>query len=376
MNRTLLACAALLLVAPTVAAETRQTSAGAVEVEKAVSGLALPWAIAFLPEDALLITEKAGGLWYLTCNERRRVAGLPEFRVQGQGGLLDVVAARDFPVSRTIYLSYAAPIGSGAGTALARARLSDDGSRLEDLTEVFRLDEGSRRGQHFGSRIVEAPDGTLFLTVGERGDRRNAQRLDRAEGSVLRLNPDGSIPTDNPFANGGARPEIYSYGHRNPQGAALDLQGRLVISEHGPQGGDEINRPEPGRNYGWPVATYGEEYGGGRIAAPLAEGIAPPLWYWTPSIAPSGLAVYSGKLWPEWRGDLFAGSLKFDYIARLEETGTGYREAEQLLRREYVRIRDVREAPDGALWFLAEGDGAAYRMVPAGGAPLACEYPG
>jgi len=237
---------------------------------------------------------------------------------------------------------------------------------LEDVRVIFELAPGTSGGRHFGSRIVEAPDGSLFLTIGDRGDRPAAQDLSRANGSVIRVNRDGSVPDDNPFADtNGARPEIYSYGHRNPQGAALDSSGRLWVNEHGARGGDEVNLVEPGKNYGWPVISYGKHYSGGKIGEGTEKpGMMQPLHYWDPSIAPSGMIVYSGKLWPEWEGDLFVGSLKFGLISRLEVMDEGVSEAERLESDETARVRDIVEAPDGSIWFLSVGQGAAYRMTP------------
>ena len=202
--------------------------------------------------------------------------------------------------------------------------------------------------------------------MGERGDRDRAQDTDNLLGKVVRVGTDGSIPADNPFTNGGGRPEIWSYGHRNPQGAAMDADGRLWTVSHGARGGDEINRPEPGKNYGWPVITYGIDYSGARIGTGThKEGMEQPIWYWDPSIAPSGMMIYSGKLWPDWSGDIFTGSLKFDFLTRLDRDGDTITGAENMLEGHAVRIRDVREGPDGAIWFLAQGDGTLYRMTPA-----------
>jgi glucose/arabinose dehydrogenase len=271
---------------------------------------------------------------------------------------------RDFAQSREVYLSYAKPQRGGAGTALAVARLSPDGSQLEDVRTIFEIAPGSSGGRHFGSRIVEAPDGTIFLTVGDRGDDASAQDLTRHNGSVIRLNRDGSVPADNPFVGqSGARPEIWSYGHRNPQGAALDLEGNLWVNEHGARGGDEVNRVVRGANFGWPVISYGEHYSGRKIGEGTEKpGMEQPAFYWDPSIAPSGMMIYSGALWPEWRGDMFVGSLKFDYIARLD--GATVREVEQMEGPQTQRVRDIREAPDGSIWFLSVGEGAVYRMTP------------
>ncbi len=346
-------------------AERLQTSAGPVLVEQRVGGLSQPWAIGFLPDGGQLITLRDGGLVLVRDGAATPVEGVPQVLADGQGGLLDLVVARDFATSREVFLSYAKPMARGAGTALAAARLSADGRRLEDLRVLFEMSAGSRRTQHYGSRIVEAPDGTLFLTIGDRGDRGRAQDLGVHNGKVVRVTRSGAVPGDNPSLSG-AQPEIWSYGHRNPQGAALDERGRLWTVEHGARGGDEINRPEAGRNYGWPIISYGRHYSGLRIGEGTAKaGMEQPAHYWDPSIAPSGMMIYSGRLFPEWRGDIFVGSLKFDMISRLDREGERVREAERLFQDKFQRIRDVREAPDGSIWFLSVVDGAAYRITPA-----------
>lgn len=350
-----------LIALPATALET---SVGDVAVEPIVTGLNAPWSVGFLPNRDMLITERAGTLLYVTQGEMHEISGLPEIAVVGQGGLLDVLVPTDFAETREIFFSYAKPQGRAEGTALARARLSDDNRSLEEVEVIFELEPGSSGGQHFGSRIVEAVDGTLFLTIGERGDRPSAQDLSRENGSVVRVNRDGTIPDDNPFVGEeGAQPAIWSYGHRNPQGAAMDLDGDLYVIEHGARGGDEVNLIEKGANYGWPVIAYGRHYSGGQIGEGTEkEGMKQPVHFWDPSMAPSGAMVYSGALWPEWEGDMFVGSLKFDYIARLE--GDPFAEAEQLSSDETLRVRDVREGPEGAIWFLSEGNGTLYRMTP------------
>ncbi|MEM9229874.1 MAG: PQQ-dependent sugar dehydrogenase [Pseudomonadota bacterium] len=361
-----LIAAVLIAVATTTAQgqDQQSTDAGPVAVTRMVSGLEEPWALAFVPGGSLLITERDGRLWHLSGSERISVSGVPEVAQLGQGGLLDVVVARDFAQTRSLFLSYSKPEGRGAKTALATARLSDDGTALEDLAVIFEMSEASGQGQHFGSRIVEARDGTLFLTIGDRGARGEAQNPDVHNGKVIRVNRDGSIPADNPFASGGALPHIWSIGHRNPQGAALDAEGNFWTVAHGARGGDEINRPQAGKNYGWPVISYGVHYSGASIGqGTTREGMEQPLHYWDPSIAPSGMMIYSGRLFPDWAGDIFVGSLKFDMISRLD-TGAGVREAERLFPGIYTRIRDIREAPDGSIWFLSVGDGAAYRITP------------
>ncbi|WP_319823692.1 PQQ-dependent sugar dehydrogenase [Thalassovita sp.] len=337
-----------------------------VQVVQVARGFDVPWSLAFLPDGAILVTERGGVLWRVAPDgARSRVEGVPRVRVQGQGGLLDVAVARDFANSRRVYLSYVTDQPGGSGTALAHARLSPDGTRLTEVTQIFQMTPGSRGGRHFGGRIVEAPDGALFLTIGDRGDSELAQNLQRHNGSVIRIRPDGGVPPGNPLADSpGALPEIWSYGHRNPQGAALDLQGRLWITEHGARGGDEANLIRKGANYGWPVIAYGRHYSGAKIGEGTAKpGMEQPVLYWDPSIAPSGLAFYDGNLFPHWRGHAFAGSLKFDYIARL--SGTPLHESERIQTPETRRVRDIRTGPDGAIWFLSEDRGALYRIIPA-----------
>ncbi|MEM8657691.1 MAG: PQQ-dependent sugar dehydrogenase [Pseudomonadota bacterium] len=359
-----LIAAALTLVAATGAQAQQQhtTGAGTVTVQPMVTGLEEPWALAFVPGGSLLITERDGRLWHMRGSERIALSGVPEVAQLGQGGLLDVVVARDFAQTRAVFLSYSKPARGGAKTALATARLSEDGTALEGVTDIFEMSEASSRGQHFGSRIVEARDGTLFLTIGDRGARGQAQNPQVHNGKIIRVNRDGSIPADNPFVNGGALPQIWSVGHRNPQGAAMDAQGRFWTVAHGARGGDEINQPEAGKNYGWPVISYGVHYSGQKIGEGVERaGMEQPYHYWDPSIAPSGMMIYSGQMFPEWNGDIFVGSLKFDMISRLE-VGGQVSEAERLFEGTYGRIRDIREAPDGSIWFLSVGEGAAYRI--------------
>lgn len=351
--------------APILQAETLETDQGAVRVERVVGGLDAPWGFAFLPGGGFLVTERDGRLTYVADGEAERVRGGPEVVARGQGGLLDVMVPRDFAQTRQVYLSYSAPRRDGAGTALGVGQLSSDGTRLEGFREIFVMEGGASGGRHFGSRIVEAPDGTLFLTIGDRGDADQAQNLATHHGTVVRLNRDGSVPGDNPFVElAGAQPEIWSYGHRNAQGAAMDARGRLWVVEHGARGGDEVNPVRRGANYGWPVISYGRHYSGARIGEGTSkDGMEQPAHYWDPSIAPSGMMIYSGKLWPDWRGDVFVGSLKFDYISRL--SGTPLQEVEQIEGPETARVRDIREAPDGTIWFISVGEGAVYRLSPA-----------
>ncbi len=363
----LAASVAVFRAGPGARAGEIDTAAGRVSITPVLTGLDEPWSLAFLPGGGFLVTERGGRLLHVEAGRVQPVAGLPEIEVDGQGGLFDVLVPRDFAATREVFLSYAAPQGRDSGTALARAGLSQDGSQLEGLRVLFAQAPGSSGGRHFGGRILEGADGHLFLTIGDRGDDDSAQDPASHNGTVVRLNRDGSVPAGNPFAGQpGARREIWSYGHRNPQGAALDAEGRLWVHEHGARGGDEVNLVLPGANYGWPVIAYGRHYTGLPIGEGThKEGMEQPALYWDPSIAPSGMAVYSGRLWPEWAGDMFVGSLKFDMIARLERDGEGWREAERLAAPETGRVRDIREAPDGSLWFLSVHEGAVFRMAPA-----------
>ncbi len=360
---------ALLLAAAPAAAETFPSSAGPLAVERIAGGLENPWALAFLPDGRLLVTERPGRLRILSGGALSEpITGVPDVYARGQGGLLDVAPARDFADSGLLFLSYAEPAEGGrARTAVARARLAGD--RLEDVRVIFRQAPALEGGRHFGSRVVEAEDGTLFVTLGDRGNRPMAQDPTNHVGKLVRIARDGAIPTDNPFADGAqALPEIYSLGHRNTQGADLDAEGRLWVVAHGARGGDEFNRPEAGRNYGWPVISYGRHYSG----APIGEGtekpgMEQPLFVWDPSIAPSGLSVYDGALFADWTGDLFVGALRGRMLVRVEiEDGAPTGVEERLLPDAFGRIRDVETGPDGALWFVTDEDpGGIFRSAPA-----------
>lgn len=344
--------------------------------EVVARGLQNPWGMAFIDGGRILVTERPGRLRVVGPDGRvgPPVEGLPAVDAVGQGGLLDVAADNDFARNRRIYFCYAEPaeglFASGNSTALASARLSADTRRLEDLKVLFSQRPKVDSRLHFGCRIAEAPDGTLFLTLGDRYHRmQDAQTLDNHHGKVVRIRKDGSVPPDNPFVNRpGAKPEIWSLGHRNLQGAAIGPDGRLWTSEHGPQGGDEINRPEAGRNYGWPVITYGENYGGGAIGEGITTraGLEQPLHHWTPSIAPAGMAfVSTDRYGPGFKGSLLVASLKFRYLARLQLDGTRVVKEDKLLTDIGQRLRDVAEAPDGTLWLLTdERDGQLLRLVP------------
>ncbi len=389
--------------------------AQSVRPESVATGLQNPWAVAFLPDGRFLVTERPGRLRVIEASGRvlPAVTGLPAVAAGGQGGLLDLLLDADFAANRTLYFCFSEPVaggnGSGNSTALARARLSSDATRLEDVKVIFSQKPKVASGAHFGCRIVESrtggqagkPDGMLFLTLGDRYIRKDeAQKLDNHLGKVVRIRKDGAVPADNPFNNAassraGALPEIWSYGHRNLQGATLAPDGTLWTHEHGAQGGDEINLPQPGRNYGWPVITFGENYGGGKIGDGITAkaGMEQPLHYWVPSIAPSGMAFLTSERYgKEWVGNLFVGSLKFGYLDRIELAepfrGRVVREYKLLgpddMQRTRnpstrpgitvdgalepmmpQRIRDVRQGPDGLLYVLTDqADGRLIRLLP------------
>lgn len=357
-----------------------------VRPETVASGLQNPWAVAFLPDGRFLVTERAGRLRVVERDGRlnKPVDGLPEVATGGQGGLLDLVLDADFANNRMLYFCFSEPasVGNGNSTALARAILSSDATRLSDVKVIFSQKPKITSSLHFGCRIVEsrAPglngkaDGKLFLMLGDRYFRAaDAQTLGNHHGKMVRINKDGSVPPDNPFiGRAGALPEIWSYGHRNPQGATLAPDGTLWMHEHGPQGGDEINLPKPSANHGWPVITYGANYGGGQIGQGLTAqaGMEQPLHHWTPSIAPSGMAFLTSERYGKaWQGNLFIGSLKFAYLNRLELTapysGSIVRES-KLISDVAERIRDVRQGADGLLYVLTDNrNGKLIRLLPA-----------
>lgn len=353
-----------------LAAETLPSQHYRLRVVTVAEGLEHPWSLAWLPDGRMLVTEREGRLRIVAPDGSLSapVAGLPEIADRGQGGLLDVLVDPAFEESRTIYFSFSEPGEGGAGTAVARAVL--DGERLSDLEVIFRQVPKSGGGRHFGSRLVMARDGTLFVTVGERGQRDRAQDTTINRGQVVRINTDGSIPPDNPFVGReGYRPEIWSFGHRNPQGAALHPEtGELWITEHGARGGDEVNVSRAGRNYGWPVIAYGRHYSGGKIGeGTRKEGMEQPVHFWDPSIAPSGMAFYTGDRFPAWRGNLLVGALKFRLVTRLVLDGERVVEKERFLEDFGARIRDVRQGPDGYVYLVTdESDGRILRLEPAG----------
>jgi glucose/arabinose dehydrogenase len=344
---------------------------GVVTVETIASGLEHPWALAFLPDGRILVTERAGRLRMVAPSGRvsEPLDGVPKVQVGGQGGLLDVAIDPKFTENRLVYLSYAEPGEGGASTAVARGRLGEAG--LENVQVIYRQVPKVEGNGHFGSRLVFADDGTLFVTQGDRqGYREQAQDLDSGLGKLVRIHPDGSIPADNPFrGTSGARPEIYSYGHRSVQAAALHPEtGRLWTVEHGARGGDELNHPEAGKNYGWPVITYGRDYSGARIGEGTAkEGMEQPVYYWDPVIAPSGAVWYTGDRYPGWTGSLFIGSMQPGALVRLTVENGRVTKEERHLAELGDRIRDVQQGPDGLLYVVTdEADGRLLRVVPEG----------
>jgi glucose/arabinose dehydrogenase len=377
LRHPLVSCAAAvfllgLAVQETLAKESRFSSdKHAFRLVTMVEGLVNPWSIAFLPDGRMLVTERPGRLRMVSKDFKLDpvpVEGLPPIVETGQGGLFDVVLHPGFAENGWIYIAYNGPGSSGWGTEMLRARL--EGNRLLDTQILFRLQPKTRTGQHFGGRIVFDRKGFVYLTLGERGDKERAQRLDDHAGSVIRLHDDGRVPADNPFVNRpGARPEKFTLGNRNMQGAALHPQtGELWTHEHGPQGGDEVNVMRAGRNYGWPVITYGVNYGIGTKIGEGTEkaGMEQPLYTWVPSIAPSGMTFYSGDRFPNWRGNLFVGSLKFQLLARLELDGEKIVKEERLIQGELGRIREVRTGPDGYIYLLTDApDGVLARIEPA-----------
>jgi len=362
MHRTLFLLAALTLPLAASAQSVIRTTAGPMQITPVAVGFDEPWALAFLPDGSFLVTERAGRLILVRDGVQQAVAGGPQVAEVGQGGLLDVMIPRDFAASREVWLTFADPQPDGASTAVGAGRLSADGTALEGFRTLHTGDP-ARGGRHFGSRVIEAPDGTVFVTTGDRGTGpygMQAQDQARVEGKVIHLNRDGTAATRLP----GWRAGLYSRGHRNAQGAAIGPDGALWLVEHGAQGGDEVNRVGQGLNYGWPVISYGENYGGGQIGVGTsAPDMEQPLHYWVPSIAPSGLMFYAGGLIPAWQGDLFTGSLNSDFLSRLDPD-RGFAE-ERLAAPQTGRVRDVAEGPDGAIWFVSVSDGAIYRLAPA-----------
>jgi glucose/arabinose dehydrogenase len=347
------------------------TGHGKVRLVTVATGLAHPWGMAFLPDGRLLVTERPGRLRIIGTDGKvgEPLEGVPSVSATGQGGLLDVQLDPEFAKNRLVYLSYAEPREGGNGTAVARGQLNERG--LDGVQVIFRQDVTINGRHHFGSRLVFDRDGRLFVTLGDRNsERARAQTLDSHIGKVVRIERDGKVPADNPFVGReGARPEVWSYGHRNVQGAALHpATGELWTHEHGPRGGDELNRTLAGRNYGWPTVTYGVEYSGKSISeSPTAPGIEPPVHYWVPSIATSGLLFYTGDRFPQWRGNAFVGGLSSQQVSRLEMDGNRVVREEVLFKGVIgQRVRDVEQGPDGLIYLLTDQpDGQLLRIEPA-----------
>ncbi|QQP91198.1 PQQ-dependent sugar dehydrogenase [Skermanella sp. TT6] len=373
-----LATTALAGLNPALAVdETFETEKGRVQVTTFADGLANPWGLAFLPDGAMLVTEKSGNLRHVAADGTvsEPIGGVPEVDSRGQGGLLDVALDPQFAQNRLVYFSFTEPGEGGNSTAVARGILSPDAGSLSEVQVIFSQKPKLPGTKHFGSRLVFDNQGYLFIGLGERSEREfrtQAQDLDSHLGKVIRIRPDGSVPEDNPFVERqGALPEIWSYGHRNIQGAALHPEtGVLWVNEHGPRGGDEINIPEAGKNYGWPVVSYGVEYDGSPVGTgkQQAEGMEDPVHHWTPVIGSSGMAFYTGSAFPAWQGSVFNGGLATKDVARLELDGTRVTHEERLFGDLNQRIRAVEQGPDGALYLLTDqSDGEILRVYPAEG---------
>ena len=369
----ILLAASLLIATGTRGEDTSfASSAGQLEVQTAASGLVHPWSLAFLPDGRMLVTERPGRMRIVTAEGQLSspLKGVPEVWASGQGGLLDVIIDKSYAQNNTVYFCFAERTAGGGRTAVARAKLNDANGRLDDVKIIFRQEGPLSSGNHYGCRIVQANDGNLFVTLGEHFSYRNeAQNLGNHLGKLIRIAPDGSVPVDNPFAGrGDAKPEIWSYGHRNEQGLAINpASGDLWEIEHGPRGGDEVNIIGKGKNYGWPVIGYGIDYSGAKIHESTArEGMEQPIKYWVPSITPSGMAFYTAKLFPKWTGSLFTGALAGKMLVRLSLNGNTVTGEERLLQNLNERIRDVRQGPDGALWLLTDNSaGRILRVQPA-----------
>lgn len=365
----------LAMVAPGLA-QTVESSAGPLSATVLAEGLDHPWALAFLPDGRFLVTERSGQLVVIESGVvSGAIEGVPNVVARGQGGLLDLALAPDFETSGRIYLTYAEPaedagLQRGTGTAVMAAKLVLDGGggRLEDQRVIFRMNNFDNSTRHFGSRIAIANDGNLFVTLGERGTMERAQDPQDLAGGIVRIAPDGTVPADNPKPEGWA-PEFWSIGHRNPQGATIrPTDGVLFTVEHGARGGDEVNMPTAGDNFGWPIITYGVDYSGVTIGEGTEkEGLEQPIHYWDPSISPSGLDFYEGALMPGWEGDLLLGGLSGAVLVRLDMDGDTVAGEERLFAGQLGRIRDVRGGADGAIYLLTDEDnGRLIRVAPEG----------
>ena len=370
---TLLAGTFLLVTGTRGQNTSFQSSAGQLDVQTFASGLVHPWALAFLPDGKLLVTERPGRMRIVSAEGQLSppLKNVPDVWASSQGGLLDVITDKDFAQNHTIFFCYAERTGAGGRTAVARAKLNDGSGRLDETKVIFRQEGPLSSGYPYGCRIVQAADGNLFVTLGEHYSYRDeAQNLGNHLGKLIRITPDGTAPSDNPFVGrDGAKPEIWSYGHRNEQGLAINpATGELWEFEHGPRGGDEVNVIAKGKNYGWPVIGFGIDYSGAKIHdATAKDGMEQPAKYWVPSISPSGATFYTAKLFPKWNGSLFTGALSGKMLVRLTVNGHAVTGEERLLQNLYERIRDVRQGPDGALWLLTDNSaGRILRVTPAG----------
>lgn len=365
--------AAIFAAGPT-AAEEFTTEKVKIKIDVVASGLEFPWAVEVLPDGAYIVTERPGRLRIVRDGKLSEpIEGVPKVAARGQGGLLDVALSPDFATDRTIFLTAALAYDGGAGTGVIRAKLSEDERSLTDVVTIFRMKKIGTTGRHFGSRIAFGTDGKLYFAIGDRGDMKRGQDFMDHAASIMRINPDGSVPEDNPFADGRkALPEIFSKGHRNAQGLVVDpATGGIITAEHGAQGGDEINLPKAGLNYGWAKITYGKNYNGAKIGVgTTAPGLEQPGYFWDPSIAPGALVVYEGKMFPEWKHDVLTTSLKFGLISRLDRDESGkFGEEERFLDADYGRLRDIIVAPDGALLVTTDDpDGRILRISRADGA--------
>ncbi len=362
---------AISVATSALAEEPREIRAGdvTIEVTSIAEGLENPWSVEVLPDGAFIVTERPGRMRIIRDGEvGRPLGGLPRIAAVGQGGLLDLALSPDFAESRRLFFTAAAPGPGGQGTAVFSARLSANERRLEDVRRIFLMNKLTGAGQHFGSRIAVAADGSLFFGIGDRGEPDRAQDQGDHAGKIIRINADGTPSSANP--SGQLLPEVWSSGHRNPQGIVIDpADNRLYTVEHGARGGDEINAPEAGNNYGWPVISYGKHYSGAEIGiGQSADGYEQPLHYWDPSIAPGALAIYRGAMFPEWEGDFLVAALKYQLIARIERNDDGsIGKEERILQGDYGRIRDVKVAPDGSILLVTdEEDGQLLRLTRAG----------
>jgi glucose/arabinose dehydrogenase len=340
-------------------------------IETVVDEVDVPWGMTRLPSGEMLITERGGNLYiYNGGSLSEPVEGVPEVWANGQGGLLDIALHPNYEENGWIYMTYSSPEGEGEGanTALMRARLNDDHTALTDQEVLYKAEPNSTRGQHFGSRISFDPEGYVYFSIGDRGNRDvNPQDITRDAGKIYRLHDDGTIPDDNPFVGEeGAKEAIFSYGHRNPQGMDTHPEtGQIWTHEHGPRGGDEVNIIEAGKNYGWPEISFGINYDGTEFTEDTARaGMEQPIWYWDPSNAPSGMVFVTSDKYPEWQGDLLVGSLKFGYLVRCDVDGNDIVGDEILFDEEFERIRDVRQGPDGYIYVGTEDDNGIARIVP------------